>query len=254
MISIKSKREIELIRASGLVLNLAHKAVSESVRIGISTKELNDIAEKVIAEAGAVPAFKGYRGFPFTCCISVNEAVVHGFPSNYKLKSGDIVSVDIGVILKGYYSDAARTHLVGEVAPEVASLVENTRLSFYEGLKECYVGNRLSNIGNAIQAFAESHGYGVVRELTGHGVGLALHEEPAVPNYGERDRGPVLKAGMVLAIEPMINLGTHRVKTLKDGWTVVTLDGKPSAHYEETIAITEDGPRILTAEEVQVDG
>ncbi len=246
MISIKSKREIELMRASGRILSAAHKAISESVRIGITTQELDKIAEKTILDLGGIPAFKGYRGFPGTICASVNEEVVHGIPGNRVLKSGDIISVDVGVILKGYYSDAARTHLVGDVSEEVRALVEHTRLAFEEGFKNCVVGNRVSDIGHAIQTYIDQYGYGIVRDLVGHGVGTALHEEPQVPNYGPKGKGPRLKAGMVIAVEPMINLGTYEVETLDDGWTVVTADRKPSAHHENTIAITEEGPQILT--------
>lgn len=248
MVSIKSKREIELMRASGRILSAAHKAISESIRIGITTGELDEIAENTIIGLGGIPAFKGYQGFPSAICASVNEVVVHGFPDDKPLASGDIVSVDVGVILKGYYSDAARTHIVGEATEEIRALVERTKESFYKGLEQCYVGNRLSNIGHAVQKYAESFGYGVVRELTGHGVGTELHEEPAVPNYGEPNKGMKLKSGMVIAVEPMINLGTHEVRTLDDGWSVVTLDGKPSAHFEQTIAITDEGPIILTSD------
>lgn len=247
MITIKSDREIELIRASGRILAAAHKAISESVRVGITTKELDKIAEKTIIDLGGIPAFKGYNGFPATICSSVNEEVVHGIPGSRVLHDGDIISVDIGVILNGYYSDAARTHLVGNVSEEVKALVKHTRLAFEEGLKQCVVGNRISDIGHAVQSYAEALGYGVVRDLCGHGVGTSLHEEPEIPNFGSPGKGPRLRAGMVIAVEPMINLGTYEVRTLDDGWTVVTADGKPSAHHENTIAILDDGPVLLTS-------
>ncbi len=246
MISIKSKREIEIMRASGLILAKVHKAVSESIRPGITPKELDKIAEELTLKLGGKPAFKGYHDFPATLCISVNEEVVHGIPNNRPLKDGDIVSIDGGVILDGYYSDAARTYLVGNVDEKIKKLVDVTRESFYVGLKECYIGNRISNIGHAIENFIKPYGYGIVRELVGHGVGRNLHEDPEIPNYGPKDRGPRLQEGMVIAVEPMINLGTHEVVTLDDGWTVVTIDGLPSSHHENTIAITKDGPKLLT--------
>ncbi len=249
MIYIKSKREIELMKESGRILSMVHKALRENVRVGISTKELDQIAEDIILKAGCIPAFKGYHGFPATLCTSVNEVVVHGIPNDIKLKDGDIISIDAGVIFEGYYSDAARTHLVGNVKPEIADLAECAKLAFYEGLKECYVGNRLSNIGNSVQRFVESRGYGVVRDLVGHGVGTNLHEDPQVPNFGPRDKGPRLKEGMVIAVEPMITLGTYEVEVLDDEWTVVTADGKHAAHHEQTIAITKEGPVILTNSE-----
>ncbi len=249
MISIKSKREIELMAESGRILSLIHKTLKENIKVGITTKELDQIAEDIIKREGVLPAFKGYQGFPGCLCTSINEVVVHGIPEDRKLKDGDIITIDAGVIYEGYYSDAARTHLVGNVKPEIVALAEAAKDAFYEGLKECYVGNRLSNIGNSVQVFVESKGYGVVRDLVGHGVGRSLHEDPQVPNYGPRDKGPRLKEGMVIAVEPMITLGTYEVETLDDGWTVVTLDRKHAAHHEQTIAITKDGPVILTNSE-----
>ncbi len=249
MIQIKSKREIELMAESGRILSLIHKTLKEHIKVGITTKELDQIAEDIIKREGVIPAFKGYQGFPACLCTSVNEVVVHGIPDDRKLEDGDIITIDGGVIYEGYYSDAARTHLVGNVKPEIVALVEAAKDAFYEGLKECYVGNRLSNIGNSVQVFVESKGYGVVRDLVGHGVGRSLHEDPQVPNYGLRDKGPRLKEGMVIAVEPMITLGTYEVETLEDGWGIVTLDGKHSAHHEQTIAITKDGPVILTNSE-----
>ncbi len=246
MISLKSKREIELMRASGLILAQVHKAVGERIRPGVTPRELDQIAEEVILSCGAVSAFKGYNGFPANLCISVNEAVVHGIPNDRPLKEGDIVSIDGGVILDGYYSDAARTHLVGNVDEKIKQLVDVTREAFYVGLEQCYVGNRLSNIGHAIENFVKPYGYGIVRDLVGHGVGRNLHEPPEVPNYGPKDRGIRLQEGMVIAVEPMINLGTYEVVTLDDGWTIVTKDRLPSSHHENTIAITKDGPKLLT--------
>lgn len=249
MISLKSKREIELMAESGRILSLIHKTLKQYIKVGITTRELDQIAEDIIRREGVKPAFKGYNGFPACLCTSVNEVVVHGIPNDVKLKDGDIVSIDAGVIYEGYYSDAARTHLVGNVKKEIVDLVEAAELAFEEGLKECYVGNKLSNIGNSVQVFVESRGYGVVRDLVGHGVGRSLHEDPQVPNYGVRDKGPRLKEGMVIAVEPMITLGTYEVETLEDGWTVVTMDRKAAAHHEQTIAITKDGPIILTNSE-----
>ncbi len=253
MISVKSKREIELMAESGRILSLIHKALSEHVKVGITTRELDQIAEDIIRREGVKPAFKGYNDFPACLCTSVNEVVVHGIPNDIKLKDGDIISIDAGVIFEGYYSDAARTHLVGNVKPEIVDLVKCAKDAFYEGLKECYVGNRLSNIGNSVQTFVEAKGYGVVRDLVGHGVGRSLHEDPQVPNYGPRDKGPRLKEGMVIAVEPMITLGTWQVETLDDGWTVATVDGLAAAHHEQTIAITKDCPVILTNSE-ELDG
>ncbi len=246
MITLKSQREIELMRKAGYVTALAHQAIKEAIEPGITTLELDAIAEKVIRDHGGRPAFKNYNGFPASICASVNEQVVHGIPNNRPLKSGDIISVDIGVDLNGYYGDAARTHAVGDVSDEARALIDVTRTSFYEGLKHCEIGKRISDIGHAIQSYTEARGYGVVRDLIGHGVGTALHEDPEVPNYGNPGRGPRIREGLVIAIEPMINIGTYEVITLDDGWTVVTRDKTLSAHYENTVAITKNGPQILT--------
>ncbi len=246
MIYIKSQREIELMREAGRIVALAHEAIKQVIAPGVTTQQLDAIAEKVIKQHGARAAFKGYNGFPANICASLNDQVVHGFPNNIPLKEGDIISIDIGSELNGYYGDAARTHAVGEIDPAAKSLIEVTEQCFYKALEKCYVGNRLSDIGHAVQAHAESFGYGVVRDLTGHGVGRALHEDPEVRNYGAPGKGPRLQASMVIAIEPMINQGTYKVVTLDDGWTVVTADGLLSSHYEHTIAITDDGPVLLT--------
>jgi methionyl aminopeptidase len=246
MIYLKSQREIELMRQAGRIVALAHEAIRNIIEPGITTLELDAIAEKIIRENGGIPAFKGYGGFPGSICASVNDEVVHGIPGHRKLVNGDIISVDIGVNLNGYYGDAAKTHPVGHVSEEARLLIEDTRQSFYEGLKMCEVGNRLSDISHAIQSYSEKKGYGVVRDLVGHGIGTALHEDPQVPNYGAAGKGPRLQVGMILAIEPMINIGSYHVETLEDNWTVVTLDRKLSAHYEHTVAITKDGPQLLT--------
>lgn len=246
MITIKSKKEIEIMREAGKILAETHEILKEAITPGISTLELDKIAEDNIRKYGAIPSFKGYGGFPSSICASVNEAVVHGIPNSKPLKEGDIVSIDIGTYYKGYHSDAAKTHAVGVITEEDRRLIEVTRQSFYEGIKFAREGYRLSDISHAIQAHVEQYGYSVVRDLVGHGIGTNLHEDPQIPNYGLPNKGPRLQAGMVLAIEPMINIGTYKVKTLSDDWTVVTLDGKKSAHYEHTIAVTKDEPIILS--------
>lgn len=246
MIILKSKHEIELMRDAGKVVALAHSMIRENIVPGITTLELDTLAEEIIRKQGAIPAFKGYGGFPASICASVNEEVVHGIPGKRRLVEGDIISIDIGAFLGGYCADSAKTHPVGNVDEESLRLIDITRLSFYEGLKFCKPGFRLSDIGHAVQKFVESNGYSVVRDLVGHGIGTDMHEDPQVPNYGSPGKGPRLQAGMVLAIEPMVNQGTWHVETLLDNWTVVTLDGKRSAHYEHTVAITDEGPEILT--------
>jgi methionyl aminopeptidase len=223
--------------------------VGEAVRVGITTAELDEIAEASIREAGAVPAFKGYHGFPATLCTSVNSQVVHGIPSRKTvLNSGDILSVDVGAIFDGYYGDNAATFAVGEVSDEARLLIETTKASLAVGIRQCVPGARLYDIGAAVQGVAEAKGFGVVREYVGHGIGRAMHEDPNVPNYGKAGTGPVLETGMVLAIEPMVNAGGFQVDALDDGWTVVTRDGSLSAHFEHTVAVTQDGPLVLTAE------
>lgn len=246
MIYLKSQREIALMRQAGRLVAIAHEEIKKAITPGVTTQALDDLAEKVIRDHGAIPAFKGYGGFPGSICASVNDEVVHGIPGNRVLIEGDIISVDIGVCLNGYFADSAKTHPVGQISAAAEKLIEVTRQCFYEGLKMCIVGQRLSDVGHAIQQHAEKHGFGVVRDLVGHGIGTALHEDPQIPNYGPAGKGPRLQVGMVLAIEPMINSGTYRVKTLSDDWTVVTLDGSLSAHYEHTVAITEDGYELLT--------
>lgn len=247
MIVIKSDKEINMMREAGKIVAYAHQVVRENIKPGISTAELDKIAEDTIKKYSAIPAFKGYGGFPATICSSVNHQVVHGIPSKEViLNDGDIVSVDIGAFKDGFCGDSAKTHPVGNVSDGAAKLIEVTRDSFYEGLKFCKVGYRLSDISHAIQKYAESYNFSVVRDYVGHGIGTQMHEDPQIPNYGPPGKGPRLVKGMVIAVEPMINLGTYEVETLKDGWTVVTLDRKLSAHYEHTIAITDDEPILLT--------
>jgi methionyl aminopeptidase len=246
MISIKSAKEIELMRTAGRIVAETHEKLKEVIKPGITTKELDIIAEEYIRKSGALPAFKGYYGFPATICSSVNEQVVHGIPGPVVLKSGDIVGIDIGAIYEGYYGDAARTHGIGEISSNAQKLIHVTQQSFFAGIEYARAGNRLSDISNAIQSYVESHGFSVVRDLVGHGIGTKMHEDPQIPNYGAPGRGPRLAAGMALAIEPMVNIGKYAVKTLHDGWTVVTADGSLSAHYENTIIITNGAPELLT--------
>ena len=246
MIVIKSKQQIELMREAGKIVAETHQILKEAVRPGISTLELDKIAEDNIRKYNAIPSFKGYGGFPGSICASVNDEGAHGIPSSRILKEGDIVSLDIGAYYKGYHSDSAKTHGVGVISEEDRKLIEVTKQSFYEGIKFAKEGYRLSDISHAIQEYVEKYGFSVVRDLVGHGIGTQLHEDPQIPNYGLPGKGPRLQSGMVLAIEPMINAGRYKVKILSDDWTVVTADGKKSAHYEHTIAITEDEPIILS--------
>lgn len=246
MIILKSERELQYMRDAGKIVAKTLEEIKKAVKPEVATQELDRIAEEYIKRSGAIPAFKGYHGFPGHICASVNEEVVHGIPGLRKLKSGDNVSIDIGAVINGYYGDAAITVPVGEVDAEVQRLLDVTEESLSKGIAQAIVGNRLSDISHAVQSVAESHGYGVVRDFVGHGIGRSMHEDPQVPNYGSPGRGPRLKSGMTLAIEPMINMGTPEVKTLDDGWTVVTTDKKRSAHFEHTIAVTSDGPEILT--------
>lgn len=247
MIILKTDREIEIMRKAGRIVAGAHALVSKSIRAGVTTKELDTIVEEYIRSCNAIPTFKGYSGFPASICASVNEEVVHGIPGLKKLKEGDIISVDIGATFEGYVGDGAKTYFVGKVDKEKEDLVKATRQSFYEGIKFAKEGYRLSDISHAVQTYAESAGFSVVRDFVGHGVGKEMHEAPQIPNFGKPGKGPRLQKGMVLAIEPMINAGTYNVRILSNDWTVVTLDGKPSAHYEHTIAITDGEPYILTA-------
>jgi methionyl aminopeptidase len=246
MIIIKSNKEIEYMREAGKIVAYVHEVLRDAIKPGVTTKELDEIAEREILKHKALPAFKGYHGFPASICASVNEEVVHGIPGVKTLKDGDIISIDIGTIYNGYYGDAAKTHPVGQVSEEALRLIEVTRQSFYEGLRFCMEGNRLSDVSHAVQTYVEGQGFSVVRDFVGHGIGQSMHEDPQIPNFGLPGKGPRLGEGMVLAIEPMVNMGTYKVKTLLDNWTVVTLDGKMSAHYEHTIAITKDEPMILT--------
>ncbi len=246
MILIKSDSEIELMYESGQITAKALELAEKAIKPGMTTGELDSLIDEYIKSRGAKASFKNYNGFPASACISVNEVVVHGIPGGRVLKEGDIVSVDVGSYYKGFHSDAARTFPVGEVSSEAKKLIEVTRQSFFEGIKYAVPGMRIGDIGSHIQSYAESFGYGVVREMVGHGIGRALHEAPDVPNFGREGRGIRLSEGMCIAVEPMINQGTCKIKTLDDGWTTVTADGKLSAHYENTLAITKDGPKILT--------
>jgi len=246
MIILKSKREIEVIRENGRILAQTFKLVEKNIKEGIKTKKLDRLAEEFIKKNGAHPAFKGYRGFPANICISINEEVVHGIPKERILVSGDIVSVDIGVYKDGYFADGAFTYKVGETSQEAQKLIDITRNSLYKGIESCLEGKNLSDISFAIQSYVEAFGFQVVRELVGHGIGRDMHEEPQVPNFGTPGQGPVLKEGMVLAIEPMVNQKTYEIETLDDGWTVVTKDRSLSAHFEHTVCITKNGPKILT--------
>jgi len=246
VIIIKSAREIEQLKRSNAIVAKVFQELKKVVAAGIATLELDRIAEEVILSKGAIPAFKGYRGFPATLCISINEEVVHGIPSQRRLKEGDIVSLDIGTRLNGYFGDGAMTLPVGEVDPEAKRLLEVTEKALYIGIEKARAGNRLFDISYAIQTWVESHGFSVVRDFVGHGIGMDLHEEPQIPNFGSPHQGPRLERGMVFALEPMVNEGTYEVRVLSDGWTVVTADGKRSAHFEHTIAITDDGAEILT--------
>ncbi len=247
-IIVKTTAEIEKMRKSGILLRQVHDAIAPLVVPGATTMDLEEAACRKIEELKAIPAFKGYHGFPAALCTSVNNQVVHGIPNaKTVLKDGDIVSIDCGVILDGYYSDAAVTYPVGKVSEQTTKLLEVTKQSLELAIKQAVVGGRLGDIPAAVQEHCEAAGFGVVREFVGHGIGKAMHEDPQVPNYGAKGKGPRLKAGMVLAIEPMINAGGPEVKVLKDGWTAVTIDGGYSAHFEHTVAITKDGPYVLTA-------
>ena len=256
MVSIKSEREIALMREAGKILARVHGALKEAIKPGISTYDVDRLGEKLIRSYGCIPSFKNYNGYPAAICVSVNDEVVHGIPNRrHILQDGDIVSLDAGLIYKGYHSDAARTHAVGEVSKEAKKLMEVTRQSFFEGIKFAKAGNHLNDISSAIQAYAERFGYGVVRDLVGHGIGSHLHEDPEIPNYKQKRRGILLRPGMTLAIEPMINEGRCDVVWLDDDWTVVTEDGSLSAHYENTILITQGEPEILSVwDETGKDG
>lgn len=246
MIIGKSKRELEKMRAAGRLVGQVREHLRALVKPGITTMELDREAEKMIRDAGALPTFKGYNGFPYSICASVNEQIVHGFPSEYVLKEGDIFSIDCGVTLEGFVGDTATTVPVGNVDEEKQRLMRVTEECLDRAILQCVAGNHLGDIGWAVQQHAEANGYTVVRDYVGHGIGRRMHEDPQIPNYGRPGLGPKIKNGYVFAIEPMVNQGSHFTKVLSDGWTVVTIDGKPSAHFEHTIAITEEGPEVLT--------
>ena len=248
MITLKSNREIELLKKAGNIVYQTHQYLKPFIKEGMTTKELDKLAEDFIRSQDAIPSFKGYEGFPATLCTSINDEVVHGIPENRKLKNGDIISIDIGACYKGYHGDSAWTYPVGEITEEKEYLLEHTKKALFIGLEQVRPGNRIGDIGAAIEEYAEEHNLGVVKELVGHGVGTKLHEEPEVPNYGKRNTGPLLKEGMVIAIEPMLNLGTADIYILDNDWTIKTDDGMPSAHFEHTVAVTKDGYQILTGE------
>jgi len=247
VILLKSPRELALMRRAGQVLAEVTERLTAWVGPGLSTQEIDEDVENFIRARGAAPAFKGYRGFPATVCVSINDEVVHGIPSPHRrLKEGDIVGLDLGCIVEGYYADCALTLAVGEVAPRVRELLDVTRDSLARAIAACWPGRRLSDVSHAVQQHVEAHGFAVVRQFVGHGIGRDLHEDPQVPNFGEPGRGPQLKPGMVLAIEPMVTMGSWEVRVLEDRWTAVTVDGSLAAHFEHTVAVTEDGPEILT--------
>ena len=246
MIFLKSERELRYIKESSRITAEAHQVLSEAIRPGVTTGELEKLAVKLIRKREAEPAFKGYRGFPGYICTSVNEGVVHGIPDSRKLTNGDIISLDIGVRKNGYYGDAAVTWPVGTVTEEMKRLLEVTRRALYRGIDQARPGGRLYDISHAIQTEVEAEGFSIVRDFVGHGIGAKMHEDPQIPNFGKPHRGPRLKKGMVLAIEPMVNMGRYEVKVLSDNWTVVTRDRKPSAHFEHTVLITRGDPEILT--------
>jgi len=249
VITIKSKREIELLEKAGHIVYLTHKYLEPLVKPGISTEELNRLGEEFIISQGATPSFKGYEGFPYALCISVNDEVVHGFPSKRKLKDGDIVSIDIGACYKGYHGDSAWSYKVGSITDEDKYLLEHTEKALYEGIKQVKPGNHIGDISNAIEVYATAHNLGIVKELVGHGVGTTVHEDPEVPNYGMAGKGPRLREGMVIAIEPMLTLGSPDIYVDSNDWTVITDDGSRSAHYEHTVAVTSDGVKILTGDD-----
>lgn len=246
MIHYKTKEEIAIIRESALLVSKTLGMLAKEVKPGVTPLHLDKLAETFIRDHGGVPGFLGLYDFPNSLCTSVNEQVVHGIPSKRPLEEGDIISIDCGVLMNGYYGDHAYTFAVGEVAPEVQRLLDVTKESLYKGIAETVAGNRIGDIASAIQTYCEDNGYGVVRELVGHGLGKSMHEKPEVPNYGRKGSGKRLKEGLVIAIEPMINMGTRKVKQLRDGWTIVSLDGKPSAHFEHNVAIVDGQPEILS--------
>ena len=248
MITLKRKREIELLKEAGHIVYLTHQYLRPHIKAGIKTKELDRLAEEFIRSKGATPSFKGYEGFPSTLCISINDEVVHGFPSDRVLQDGDIISIDIGACYKGYHGDSAWTYTVGEVSDDAKYLLEHTEKALYEGIKQAKVGNRIGDISYAVEKYATEHNLGVVKELVGHGVGTSVHEAPDVPNYGTKGTGPKIRDGMVIAIEPMLTLGSPDIYIEDNDWTVKTADSSLSAHFEHTIGVTNDGVIILTGE------
>ena len=246
MIVLKTLEEIELMRESALIVSKTLGLTANAIKPGVTTLHLHKLAEDFLRSHGAEPAFLGMYGFPNSLCMSPNTQVVHGIPNNVPLQDGDIISVDCGALKNGFYGDHAYSFEIGEVAPEVKKLLQVTKGSLYIGIREFRVGNRVEDVGNAIQKYCEGHGYGVVRELVGHGIGTKMHEDPEMPNYGKKGRGKMFVEGMVVAIEPMINMGTKNIKQLKDGWTILTADGKPSAHFEHDVAIIDGKPEILS--------
>ena len=249
MISIKSEREISLMKKAGNIVYRTHKYLEPYIKPGITTKELDKLAYDFIISQDATPSFLNYQGYPASICASINEEVVHGIPSNRKLKNGDIIGIDIGACYQGYHGDSAWSYQVGSVSREKAYLLEHTEKALFEGLKQVKPGNHVGDISNAIETYAKEHKLGVVRELVGHGVGNHLHEKPDIPNFGKKGTGPILKEGMTIAIEPMLNLGTREIYLLEDDWTIITQDGLPSAHFEHTVVVTKDGYQILTGDD-----
>jgi len=246
-ISIKLQHELQILREAGKILSEIRSELQRSLTLGVTTGEIDALAEQLMKDRGVIPAFKGYRGFPHSICVSINQEVVHGIPSKRIIQEGDVVSLDIGIIHHHYYADSAVTVGVGALNPKLRELLEVASSALYKGIEQAREGNHLSDISHAIQTFVEGHKFSIVRDFVGHGIGRKLHEDPEIPNFGPPHQGPVLKAGMVFAIEPMVNVGTWQTKILEDGWTVVTQDGQPSAHFEHTVAITQNGPEILTA-------
>jgi methionyl aminopeptidase len=245
-ITIKTEEQIEKMRAAGQILKDLDEILRDKIKPGVTTLELNEIADDFIRSRNAVPSFKGYGGYPGSICTSVNEEIVHGIPSKRKLKDGDIISIDMGSILDGFNGDCARTYGVGEISEEAQKLIDVTKQSFFEGIKFAKAGNHLHDISAAVQEYVEKYGFGVVRDYVGHGIGRHMHEDPAIPNYRQKNRGPRLVKGMCLAVEPMVTAGTYELKVLEDGWTAVTLDGRNAAHYENTLCVTDGEPEILT--------
>ena len=246
MIQLKSSKEIENIRKASRIVALVLEDLENFVSVGCSTSDLNKRAEALIGKESGIPAFKGYKGYPASICTSVNETVIHGIPGDYRLKDGDIIGLDVGVRYNGYCGDAARTVAIGSVKPDIMKLINVTRQALDIAITKACVGNRIHDISNAIQTHAEKNGFSVVRDYVGHGIGTDIHEDPSIPNYGAAGTGPRIQEGMVLAIEAMVNMGTYKVRLLKEGWGVVTADGKPSAHFEHTVEVTEGGPEVLT--------